>query len=282
MEKVNYIFKSIYLSQKHKKYNMHVTGDWKPKSTNRSRSMFHCLTLHKNTQAECVCEYGWSDDPATPSPSCHLHLVIPPCALKWCSLRARFPAIMNSSLSGCRAAEQRDSFVPRPSRTGRPIDDMLGLIRLWLFAACFTSNLSLKCLTQVWKVGWVYFFFNPHWDTSASVKLADEEKTCLVNTISCRTGLHLKCGRRATVGVTLLSALFLLLISCVIWCCEDRRAGPHTHSFAVYLRAKGHWLTNTVDLLTRKPQERTTRANCDSLTSRWITFAVVTHEKSFL
>lgn len=68
----------------------------------------------------CVYEYGWWDDPTTPSPSCHLRLVIPPCA-------AAVP-VMNSSLSGCCAAEQRGSFVPRPSQAGRPIDDMLGLI----------------------------------------------------------------------------------------------------------------------------------------------------------
>lgn len=151
-----------------------------------------------------------------------------------------FPAVMNSSLSRCCAAEQRASFVPGPSQTGRPVDDVLGCIR---DCGCLVpDSLQISHWNMSQELGG-YFFFNPQWETSVSKKLSEEGGKRLANASSCCLGPRLSCGRGSGVGLTLLSAVFLLLISCVIWCCDDYRAGPgsHAHSFAVYLQTKGHW-----------------------------------------
>lgn len=152
---------------------MHVTGDWELESTNESRSMFQCLTRHKNTQA-VQHSVGWSYytkrflSSAPCDSAVRVEVVQPPCP---------FPAIMNSSLGRwterliCPEAvtdKQAYWWYARPHQGLR------------LFGARFTSNLLLKCLTRAW-VGW--FFFIPHWETSTSKKLWEEWKERLANTI---------------------------------------------------------------------------------------------------
>lgn len=127
MEELNYIFLN-QLNDLNSTRNKTRARDWRLK-TKIYKSIQIDVSMSQETHRQrgfrvCVYEYGWWDDPTTPSPSCdstvRVEVVQRPCP---------FPAVMNSSLSGCRAAEQRGSFVPRPSQAGRPIDDMLGLIR---------------------------------------------------------------------------------------------------------------------------------------------------------
>ena len=152
---------------------------------------------------------------------------------------------MKSSRSRCRAVKQR-AVCPRAVTDSRALticSASSGTVAVW----CLFHFKSIAEMSQMSPNSGGIFFPTPAEKHQQAEKLLDEGKKHLAKSISASRRAAVKHSRRATTGTALSSALFLLLISCVIQCCDDRRAGPgpgpgtHAHLFAVYLRDKGHW-----------------------------------------